>query len=340
MRPHLLGRDMPDGAVSFFVPHSGCSHMCSFCDQRTVSGEAEPPTSEDIRKILRAAIKQHGAAAKGMQVAFFGGSFMAIESRQLHLYLRAALLFCGEDGFSGIRISTRPDSVTPGILRELEQYPIEDIELGAQSMNDDVLQKNNRGHTARDTAEAARLIQSAGYRLTLQMMTGLPGDTPGGTSETAWKIAEMRPDAVRIYPTIVLNGTTLADWYLSGEYHPPQFDDAVEQCAHLLEFFTRQDIPVIRLGLHETEGLRRNYIAGPYHPAFRELCEGSVMFEKLVPLVEALPPGVIYIKVHPKSISVLTGHGRRVLLPLEQAGYTPIVMPDDNLGYLEVKVTN
>jgi histone acetyltransferase (RNA polymerase elongator complex component) len=205
-------------------------------------------------------------------------------------------------------------------------------------MDDGVLQKNNRGHKAHDTAQAARLIQSAGLRLTIQMMTGLPGDTVEGAAETAWKIAELRPDAVRVYPAIVLKNTTLAGLYHSGEYIPQQFDDAVEQCARLLEFFTRQDIPVIRLGLHETDSLKQNYVAGPYHPAFRELCEGNALFDKLVPLVEALPQGVVYIKVHSKNISALTGHGRRALLPLEEAGYTPIVTPDDSLGYLEVKV--
>ncbi|MCL2068909.1 MAG: radical SAM protein, partial [Oscillospiraceae bacterium] len=148
-----------------------------------------------------------------------------------------------------------------------------------------------------------------------------------------------RPDAVRIYPTIVLNNTTLAQWYHNGEYIPQQFDEAVEQCAELLGFFTRQDIPVIRIGLHETDSIRQNYVAGPYHPAFRELCEGNVLFDKLVPLIEPLPQGVIYIKVHPKSISVLTGHERRALLPLEEAGYYPIVVPDEGLGYLEVAVT-
>jgi len=333
-----FGADMPGGAVSFFVPHLGCMHNCSFCDQRSISGKSEPPESGDIRAVLEQAIERHGAGARNMQIAFFGGSFTAIEKSEMHRMLGTAADFCGEGRFSGIRISTRPDCITPEILCDIARYPVTDIELGAQSMDDEVLRRNMRGHTAGDTINAAKMIHETGFRLTLQMMTGLPGDTPDGAMQTARQIANLRPDAVRIYPVIVLRGTLLERWLAEGAYIPQPLEDAVELCAELLCFFTDLEIPVIRLGLHESDGIRENYIAGPYHPAFRELCEGKALVERLMLQIKALPPGLVCIWVHPKSVSTLTGHGRRALEPLERAGYSPVIKPDEGLGYLQVAV--
>ena len=331
---------MSAGAVSFFVPHAGCPHDCSFCDQRSISGKSKPPGGEDIRDALHEAIELHGERVKNMQIAFFGGSFTAIERTQMHSMLLNAADFCGVDGFSGIRISTRPDCINMEILRDIAKYPITDIELGAQSMDDAVLRRNMRGHTAQDTINAAAMIRLAGYRLTLQMMTGLLGDTPEGAIETAGQIAKLSPGAVRIYPVIVLRGTLLEKWYIDGTYTPPELDDAVSLSAKLLDFFTDLQIPVIRLGLHESDGIRDRCIAGPRHPAFRELCVGKILADKLMAQVKECPPKVLKIRVHPKNISALTGHGRRALKLLEQAGYIPTVMPDESLGYLEAKLGN
>src|SRR5659263_124650 len=194
--------------------------------------------------------------------------------------LEAAAPFVGENGFKGIRISTRPDAIDEERLLILKKYNVTAIELGAQSMDDGVLLLNRRGHTAVDVINAARLIKSSGFELGLQMMTGLYGDTQQGALKTAIEIAKLEPKTVRIYPTIVLEETLLAELYHKGEYLPQSLEDAVSLCAQLLEYFFLQGIKVIRLGLHASEGIENGRISGPWHPAFRELCENYIYFKR------------------------------------------------------------
>ena len=324
------------GSVAFFIPHLGCPHSCIFCDQRHISGHTNPPEPGYISSTLRAVLATRPEAVPNMQIAFFGGSFTAIDKRLRKMLLEEAAHFCGEGGFAGVRFSTRPDCINEEILRELSDYPVTDIELGAQSMSDYVLAESERGHTAAETRLASWLIKNAGYNLTLQMMTGLPGDTTEISRQTAEELAALKPDAVRIYPTLVLQGTMLEKKLLRGEYQPQSLDEAITQCACLLRFFTDKHINVLRVGLHDSEGVAKSWLAGPHHPAFRELCEGEAMISQIMPIVRTLPKGAVRLRVRSKSISALTGHGRRALKPLEAEGYFPIVIGDDSFGYLQI----
>ena len=328
------------GSVAFFIPHLGCPNDCIFCDQRQISGKTNQPNAESITETLYSIKEAKPDTISNMQIAFFGGSFTAVDKELRQMLLEAAKPFCGEGGFAGIRFSTRPDCVDASIIDELADYHITDIELGAQSMNNDVLLRAGRGHTAEDTRHAAEIIKKAGYRLTLQMMTGLPGDNIEIARETAMQIADLKPDAVRIYPTLVLQETMLEDMYLRGEYTPQSLDDAINQCAELLRFFTDKGIHVLRVGLHESASVANSCIAGPHHPAFRELCEGDALIMQILPLIKQLPKGVVNLYVRPQSISALTGHNRRALKSLEIEGYRPVIIADDNLEYLDIRVNN
>ena len=304
-------------SLPIFVPHVGCSHRCSFCDQRAISGAADAPTPDRVAALCAAALRDMGKAVTNSEIAFFGGSFTAIDPGYRAALLKATVPFVGPGRFRGIRLSTRPDAVTSEILSDLGHYGVTAVELGAQSMDDAVLARNGRGHTAADTAKAARLIQGAGFELALQMMTGLPGDTPEGGRETARHIIALRPDAVRIYPTVVLEGTELEAAFRAGDYRPQSLDEAVADCAALLMLFEEAGIPVIKLGLHA--GLA-GYVAGPYHPAFRQLCEGRIMRERLE---GQLPPGFkgdIVVAVHPADVSNMVGQGRRNTDTLRERG--------------------
>ncbi|MCI8497730.1 MAG: radical SAM protein, partial [Clostridiales bacterium] len=207
---------MKSANVSVFVPHEGCPNQCSFCNQRRISGTVKAPSPQDVERIAKEGLRTLGVRAIDAQLAFFGGSFTAVPRDYMVSLLKAAAPFIGHDGFSGIRISTRPDAVDGETLNILQEYHVDAVELGAQSMDDRVLHLNARGHTAADVEQASRLIRENGFSLGLQMMTGLPGDSDKGAWETARRLASLQPDTMRIYPTLVLEGTPLAEWWREG----------------------------------------------------------------------------------------------------------------------------
>ena len=233
---------MSHANLSVFVPHIGCPHRCSFCGQHTISGSRCAPTPQQVQQLCIPAMQQRSGQLNNTQLAFFGGSFTASEREYMLSLLQAAQPFLGKDGFAGIRISTRPDAVDEPMLDCLQQYGVNAIELGAQSMSDRVLECNGRGHTAEQVADASRRIRARGIELGLQMMTGLYGAARQDDIDTAHLLAQLQPSTVRIYPTITLQGTMLERLYRAGEYQPMQLEEAVEECSELLYFFENQGI--------------------------------------------------------------------------------------------------
>lgn len=320
--------------VALFVPNNGCPHACSFCSQKSITGKAVQPEPADVISAAETALSNLGERAKSAEIAFFGGSFTALERNYMISLLEAAAPYVQRGSFAGIRLSTRPDAIDSEILSILRNYGVTTVELGAQSMDDRVLALNERGHTARQVKSAAALIHASGFSLGLQMMTGLYGDTPSGARSTAEELAALSPDCVRIYPTIVLRGTKLGELFQMGKYHPPGLEETVSLCAGLLDFFEERRIPVIRLGLHASPELERDTLAGPWHPAFRELCESRRMLDKIARslTVNEVPKGRIVIRVHPKSVSVANGQKKCNLKALEALGYSAVLEQDAALS--------
>lgn len=298
---------MKHGNIAVFVPHLGCPNRCSFCDQNLItSSEKMLPTALEIENICRAALER--ADKKELELAFFGGSFTAIAPDVMRGLLACARPFCGPGGISGIRVSTRPDAIDQDRLDILKEYNVTAVELGAQSMDDEVLLKNRRGHLASHVEQAARLIRQNGLSLALQMMVGLDGEKPGGSLETARRLAALKPDAVRIYPVLVMKNTELDRQRLAGSYSPLSLEEAVEETSAIMQFFLDSGIKILKVGLHSDAAMQGSIAAGPWHPAFRELCEGEMMLRRLLQQLSALPPGPITVAVHPKDVSRLAGH--------------------------------
>ena len=270
------------------------------------------------------------------EIAFFGGSFTAIDREYMLSLLEATVPYI--DRFKGIRISTRPDCIDEEVLSLLKTYHVTSIELGAQSMSDTVLAANDRGHTARDVRVASRLIKEFGFELGLQMMTGLYKSTPESDIETARRFIELKPATVRIYPTVVMKGTRLGELYEAGIYQPQTLEEAIELTARLLTMFDEADINVIRVGLHDSESLKENRLAGPYHPAFKELCESRIMLDKAVELLKELPRGVYTLRVNPKSRSKMTGNKKMNLTALKERGYDIKLEEDETLADKEIEL--
>lgn len=325
--------------VGLFVPHAGCVHMCSFCNQKTISGSVKQLKVEDVDEACKIAIESGKTSAENSEIAFFGGSFTAINEDYMISLLKAAKKYIDKGFFKGVRISTRPDCINRAKLDILKKYGVTAIELGAQSMDDNVLTINERGHTAQDVRNASALIKDCGFSLGLQMMTGLMGSNYEKDVFTASEIIKLTPDTVRIYPTIVLENTTLARCMEEGKYTPQTLDEAVMLCAELLLMFHESNIKVIRLGLHSGGNVEEGYLGGAYHPAFRELCEGEIYFSKIMSYFDKLDKTKEYIvEVAQKSVSKAVGQGKRNIKALKNIGIQCKIKGNDFLNDYEIKV--
>ncbi len=257
--------------IPIFIPHMGCPHQCVFCNQRSISGCAvfrEASVRERIEEILSTI-----PSGTETQIAFFGGSFTGIDRTLMCRLLDTAEEYVRAGRVSSIRLSTRPDYISAEILEILSRYSVKTVELGLQSMDDDVLLASERGHTAEDARRASRMIVDAGLELVGQMMIGLPKSSPESEIATAKEIVTLGATAARIYPTVVFYGTPLADMTARGEYRPLSLEEAVARSASVLEIFEKSNLSTLRIGLCPTEDLfsPERVMAGPRHAALGEL---------------------------------------------------------------------
>ena len=329
-----------ESIIPVFVPHLGCPHACVFCNQRRISGRERPATAEDVICAVEkaAALPHHGAKR---QLAFYGGSFTAIPAEQQLPLLQAAREELRRGRIDSIRLSTRPDAIDDEILNRLEQYGVETIELGAQSMDEEVLRRSGRGHTARDVERSARLIKERGFRLILQMMTGLPGATPESDLTTAKRLAALKPDGVRVYPTVIVRDTALYDLWQAGKYQEHTVEAAVETCALLLPVFEAAGIPVIRLGLNPTEELSAGAaVAGAYHPALGELVQSRLMLQAARRVLADVPPhSAVTLAVARGKTSQMTGqHRQNVQALCREFGLRSLKIKETDLKGREIQI--
>lgn len=293
--------------------------MCSFCNQRYITGQEAAPTAEDVETAVNTALQSPRYDKSCGQIAFFGGSFTAIKRDYMLELLTAAKRQIDFGLAASIRISTRPDCIDDEILSLLKEYGVKSIELGAQSMCDDVLALNERGHTVADVEAASKLIKSYGFELGLQMMTGLYSDNDEKAIMTAEKIIALHPRTVRIYPTVVLENTRLCELYREGKYTPQTVDEAAALGARLIPMFMDNNIDVIRFGLHTIN--EEKYVAGPWHPALAELAYSKIYMNLLKNAFTDKPQGRYIINVNPSEISKTAGQKKCNLEMLRKMGY-------------------
>ena len=313
--------------ISIFVPHNGCPNQCSFCNQFSITSHIHQPDKSDIDKAVEIALNSKNYDATSTEIAFFGGSFTAIDKEYMTQVLSSAYKYVKLKQVKGIRVSTRPDAIDNEILSVLKQYGVTTVELGAQSMRDEVLVANHRGHLSNDVYLSSQLIKDRGFSLGLQMMTGLYKDDDSGALYTCDEFIKIKPDFVRIYPTIVLKNTLLEQLYNNGDYEPQSVNDAAKLCSELLKRFDTANIPVIRLGLHTIN--IDDYVAGPWHSAFGELCESALVLDKLRQKIEHKGTYIVY--VHPSMHSKTAGHGKSNIIELQQSGIYIKVVSDSKL---------
>lgn len=322
--------------ISFFIPHLGCPHRCSFCNQCSITGQSYLTKSEDIKRVVDIAVNSKKYSSDNTEIAFFGGSFTAIDREYMISLLKAAYPFVENKTVKGIRISTRPDAIDDEVLILLKKYGVTAIELGAQSMDDYVLTLNERGHNSSDVINASKLIKEYGFSLGLQMMTGLYGSTPDIDRKTVQRFIEISPETVRIYPTVVLKGTKLEKYVISGEYIPENVDTAVKNCTEYIRLFNENGINVIRVGLHHID--QKSFVAGAWHPAFSELCMSEMFFQKALKKFNVLRKGEYIIYVNEKYISAAVGQKKINIKKFKELGFDCLIKADKNLKEKELRI--
>lgn len=317
--------------IAFFVPHAGCPFRCSFCDQVSISGQTSALSPKEVKTRLDEILSGGKIDCEKTEIAFFGGSFTAIDRSLMVEYLKSANEVLKRENLAGIRISTRPDYIDDEVLKILKYYGVTSVELGAQSMDDRVLLSNMRGHTSKHTETSSYLIKKHGFWLGLQMMAGLYKQTARSTVETAIKLCELKPQTVRIYPTLVLEGSYLEDRYRALEYTPLSLNSAVIITKELIKIFDRNNIDVIRVGLHDQAGLKDRVVAGPYHPAFGELCQSALFFDRIKCAIDKNPKGSYNVYVNGADLSKAIGHKQKNRIAFAKLGYNLEFIKDDNL---------
>ena len=333
--------------IPIFVPHLGCPNDCTFCNQKKISGQKKNISSKDVKNIIDFYLNNFKSSNRKVEIAFFGGSFTGIEKNIQEELLSAANEFIKSGKVDSIRISTRPDYINQENLDLLKKYNVKTIELGVQSANDFILKKCKRGHSFNDVKQASKLIRKNNFILGHQMMVGLPESTQKDEIETAKKLIKLRPKIIRIYPVLVVKDTQLANDFENGEYHPNTLEQAVETSAILLKMFNKRKIDVIRIGLQSTDEICNpetdgsQVVAGPYHPAFRQLVESRICYDELSKKIRKLNNKVrkVTVLVNENEINNYVGHKKENIKRIKELYNVDLsIKTGDNIKYC--KITN
>lgn len=296
--------------IPIFIPHEGCPNDCVFCNQKIITARSKPVTTEDVHNIIDTYLSTlKDKELDTLEIAFFGGSFTGIPMEKQSEYLKIAYKYKQEGIIDKIHLSTRPDYINVEILDNLKAYEVDVIELGVQSFSQKVLDASKRGHSVEDVYRACELIKDYGFTLGIQLMIGLPGDTRELSVYSATKAAELKPQLARLYPTVILEDTELAQMFRDGTYNGLIESEAVETCAQMYKILYDAGINIMRVGLKSTDLVTNNSdLGGNYHPAFRQLVEGKIAREIIEEALQQTNDTTLTFAANPKSFSNMIGH--------------------------------
>ena len=334
--------------IPIFVPHLGCPNACVFCNQTKISGEKRQVTAKDVKETIEYYLSNFKTEDNYVEVAFFGGSFTAIDIEKQKELLEAAYEYIKNGKVKSIRISTRPDAINKDILKMLKKYKVKTIELGVQSANNYILKISKRGHTFEDVKKASKLIRWHGFILGHQMMVGLPESTKLDEINTAKALIKLKPKIVRIYPVLVIKQTELEEMTKKDEYTPLTVVQAVERCKDVATLFNKKKIKIIRIGLQNTDEItdpnneNSQVVAGPYHPAFRQLVESAMWYDAIVAKIKNFNTKVklVEIRANPEDVNNIIGHKRENVLKLKDTYEVDVIIkPDEQIQNGKFEIT-
>lgn len=335
--------------IPFFIPHAGCPHACLFCNQRLVSGTSQPlPDIAQIASTIKEWVQR--SPDRPTEVAFYGGSFTLLPLTLQEQLLEAVQPFYALKQVQGIRISTRPDALDNTVLRFLSAHQVTTVEIGVQSLDEQVLQDSGRGHSVSDSLLAIQRVRDAGFATGVQLLPGLPGDTEKKALDSLHGVLAAGAQFLRMYPAVVLQGTVLAELYQAGLYQPPDLDEGIRITARLLDAAVKAGIPVIRIGLQAEEGLTAEgaILAGCWHPALGQMVKSRIFHDLVCKLALGIPASTeIALYCHPSRISEVQGQKCSNVKGWQQSGLKiATVLPDRmleneqiRLEYLQYNIT-
>lgn len=305
--------------IPIFISHRGCPNDCAFCNQRRISGADGQMQPFEVCSYVEAYLKTIPSDTR-VEIAFYGGSFTGIEPSLQESFLENARRYKTLGRVKGIRLSTRPDYLDASVMDRLKLYQVDLVELGCQSFSDEVLLKTNRGHKASSIYNAVDALKRAGIGVGIQLMLGLPGDTKALFKASVDEAAKLKPEVVRLYPTLVVKDTLLAQWYEDGLYRPMALDLAIDLAAYAYNVMTLVGSKVIRMGLQKTDEIEigKGIVAGPFHPAFGELVLGRLYQWCILEACGHLVEETIVIEVAPECFSWVKGHQAHWSTPFKQ----------------------
>ena len=323
--------------IPFFIVYQGCPNRCIYCNVHKTAGDfSERITEDTFRRTVHTYLNHPKRKGNGAEIAFYGGNFTGMAKGYQAELLGFASPFIEKGLVHGARISTRPDTINKENLDMMKRFGVTTVEIGAQSMVDEVLNLSKRGHGASDVRAAMEMLKERGFKTAMHLMLGLPGDSQSGFEYTIAQTVALKPDMVRIHPTIVLEDTGLAELFLNGTYHPLSMPHAIDMCKYALRRFGEANIAVIRVGLQTTREMEMtgSIIAGPYHPAFRSLVEESMFFDMASAMLadRKISEEEVIFSLSPKDVSFFLGHKNRNMQILKEVfGLTKIAVSVDHV---------
>ncbi len=298
--------------IPVFIPHEGCPYRCAFCNQSKITGVNQQSDEIVVNQTIQSYLDIFDSESlpENREVAFYGGSFTGLPEERQKRLLHAVQSSIQSGEVHSIRVSTHSLLVTPHNISSLKDNNVKTVELGIQSTNDKVLQAVGRPCDFKTVKSAVDSIRKNGLKLGLQLMPGLPDDDETIFMKSVKDVIGLKPDFVRIYPTLVIKNTKLYEMYKLGEYLPWKLNRMVRLVKDALMAFQRENIPVIRVGLHSDPSMLENLVDGPYHPAFRYLVDSLIAREKMFDLINQLHrvPQTLTFKVPSRQVSLYIGH--------------------------------
>lgn len=296
--------------IPIFIPEKACPFRCIYCNQYRIAGCIDSPSEQEIKVIIEKYLETFPPEAT-VRAGFFGGSFTGMSMEEQTGYLEIVKPYIEQGKIDNIQLSTHPDYISLPILENLKKYNVRIIELGAQSLDENVLKISGRGHTVEEVEKASRLVVSEGFELGLQMMIGLPSDTMEKSIITAHRIVSYGAVYTRIYPTLVIRNTDLESMYISGKYKPLTMEEAIQWSSNLVEIFEKAQVTILRMGLHPSEGLvtGNDLVDGPFHVSFRELVLSFLWKKILSEKTDPINSRNIVVEVAPDQLNYAVGYG-------------------------------
>ncbi len=336
--------------IPVFIPHLGYENDCIFYNQNSINGKREKMTKKEVKEIIETNLKNLKEEDAQIEIAFLGGSFTAIDNKEQEELLQIGYEYIEKGIVDSIRISTKPNYINKEVLKKFKKYKVKTIELDVQSANDYILKKSNKTYNFKDVKKASKLIRWNGFKLGHQMMIGLPESTRIDEINTAKKLIKLRPKMIRIYPVLVVKNTKLEQDLKEGRYEALSVIQAVEICKQLVRMFDNKKIDIIGIDLQNTEEIsnsieeKNEIVAGPYHPAFRQLVETSMWYDAVLEKIKKLNVKVkqVEVIVNPNDANQVIGYKNENVLKLKETYDVDMtIKQDENIkqGKIKLKVT-